>query len=86
MAWATGVMLLFLVFIAMPLKYGFDRPTAVEIIGPTHGALYAVYLLVALHFAATRRFGLMRTVGLLLAGTVPFASFYAERWAVKHSR
>lgn len=83
MAWATGVMLLLLVFVAMPMKYVFDQPTLVEIIGPIHGALYAIYVLVAFHFAALHRFPLLRTVGLLLAGTVPFASFFAERYAVK---
>lgn len=86
MAWATGVMLLALVFVAMPMKYVFDQPALVEIIGPIHGALYAIYVLVAFHFAAVNRFSLLRTVGLLLAGTVPFASFIAERYAVRISR
>lgn len=85
MAWTTGLFLLVLVFVAMPLKYAFDRPLAVEVIGPIHGALYAVYLLAALHFAAQRRFGLLKTVALLLAGTIPFASFFADRYAVKVS-
>lgn len=85
MAWATGVMLLILVFVAMPMKYAFDRPGLVELIGPIHGALYAVYVLVAFHFAALNRFPLVRTVGLMLAGTIPFASFYAERYAVRSS-
>lgn len=86
MAWATGVMLLLLVFVAMPMKYAFDQPTLVEVIGPIHGALYAIYVLVAFHFAAINRFPLLRTIGLLLAGTVPFASFFAERYAVRISR
>lgn len=83
MAWATGVMLLILVFVAMPLKYAFDKPTLVELIGPIHGALYAIYVLVAFHYAALKRFSLLKTVGLLLAGTIPFASFYAERYVVR---
>lgn len=83
MAWATGVMLLLLVFVAMPMKYGFDRPLLVELIGPIHGALYAVYVIVAFNFAVTQRFSLIKTVALLLAGTIPFASFYAERYAIR---
>lgn len=86
MAWTTGVMLLLLVLVAMPLKYGFDRPLLVEVIGPIHGALYAIYVIVAFHFAVLQRFSLVKTVGLLLAGTIPFASFYAERYAVRVTR
>lgn len=86
MAWATGVMLLLLVFVAMPMKYAFDKPTLVEVIGPIHGVLYAMYVVVAFHFAAINRFPIARTAGLMLAGTIPFASFFAERYAVRMTR
>lgn len=81
LAWVTGVMLLLLTFLAMPLKYLSDQPTLVEIIGPIHGALYAVYVVIAFDLAIRARWGLGRTVWMLLAGTIPFASFYADRAA-----
>lgn len=78
MAYLTGVMLLVLVGVAMPLKYAADRPFLVQTVGPLHGFLYAVYLLASLDLGYRSRWGIGRTVLVLLAGTIPFASFYAE--------
>jgi len=82
MAYATGVLLLVLVFLAVPLKYLGDNETPVQIIGPIHGWLYLVYLIVAFLLAHRLRWPTGRTVLLLLAGTIPFASFVAERKVV----
>ena len=81
LAWVTGVMLLLLTFVAMPLKYIGDDAHWVEVIGPIHGALYALYVLVAFDLSIRARWRLGRTVWMLLAGTVPFASFFADRAA-----
>lgn len=80
-AWITGVMLLLLTFVAMPLKYIGDKPVLVEVIGPIHGAIYAIYVVIAFDLAIRARWGLGRTVWVLLAGTIPFASFFADRKA-----
>ncbi|MFZ5850646.1 MAG: DUF3817 domain-containing protein [Actinomycetota bacterium] len=79
MAYVVGVGLLVLVFVAMPLKYLGGNPTAVAVVGPVHGFLYMVYLVVALDLALRARWSLPRTVLVLLAGTIPFLSFVAER-------
>ncbi len=79
MAYATGIMLLVLVFVAMPLKYLADEPGPVDLIGPVHGLLYFGYVIIVLDLAFRRRWSLWRTVLVMLAGTVPFASFVAER-------
>lgn len=86
MAYVVGIMLLALVFVAMPLKYLADRPALVETIGPVHGFLYMAYLVFT--FDLSRRVGwsLGRIALLLLAGTIPFASFFAERWATRMVR
>lgn len=79
-AYVVGVVLLVLVGVAMPMKYAFDHdPTLVERIGPAHGFLYVVYLALAFDLAHRARWSLRRTVLVLLAGTVPFLSFVAER-------
>lgn len=86
MAYVTGVMLLILVFVAMPVKYldalGQDD-TMVQIVGTAHGWLYMVYLISAFILARQGRWDLPRTILVLLAGTVPFASFFAERRVVR---
>lgn len=78
MAYIVGVGLLALVA-AMVAKYGFDNATFVAIIGPAHGFLYAVYLVLAVDLALKCRWSAVGTVLVLLAGTIPFVSFVAER-------
>jgi integral membrane protein len=79
MAYMTGVLLLVLVLVAMPLKYIWDQPTLVAIVGPAHGFLYMVYLVTAFDLAVRAKWRFVRTVLVLLAGTLPAASFFAER-------
>lgn len=79
MANIVGVVLLVLVLVAVPVKYLAHQPGLVALVGPVHGFLYLVYLLVAFDLARRRRFPLGRTALLLLAGTVPFLSFVVER-------
>jgi integral membrane protein len=79
MAYVVGVVLLALVLVAMPLKYLGDNAVLVETVGPVHGFLYMVYLVVALDLAVRCRWSIGRSVLVLLAGTVPFLSFVAER-------
>ncbi len=79
MAWVVGVLLLVLVFVAMPLKYFADQPGLVAIVGPMHGFLYMVYLVTAFDLAVRARWPFVRTLLVLLAGTIPLMSFVAER-------
>src|SRR5690348_2027281 len=75
----VGVALVVLVFVAVPVKYIFGNPVLVEIVGPIHGFLYMVYLLLTLVLCVQMRWSLLRTVPLLLAGTIPIMTFVAER-------
>ena len=86
MAWVTGVMLLLLVFVAMPMKYLGDDDSLVRVVGVAHGWLYLVYLVTALTLAYQARWRPVRTILVLLAGTIPFASFVAERKVVADAR
>jgi integral membrane protein len=78
-AYIVGVMLLVLLFVAMPIKYFGDNPAVMNVVGPLHGFLYVVYLLGAFDLARRVRWSLPRMVMVALAGTIPFLSFYAER-------
>jgi integral membrane protein len=78
-AYVVGVMLLLLVFVAMPLKYLADSPGAMDVIGPAHGFLYMVYLVATFDLFRRVRWSFPRLVLMALAGTIPFLSFYAER-------
>ncbi|NIK55474.1 DUF3817 domain-containing protein [Kribbella shirazensis] len=78
-AYVVGVMLLLLLFVAMPLKYLADNPGAMNVIGPMHGFLYVVYLLATFDLFRRVHWSFPRLVLMALAGTIPFLSFYAER-------
>ncbi len=86
MAYVVGVMLLLLVAVAMPLKYLAGEPGPVAVIGTAHGFLYAVYLLAAFDLALRARWTALGTLLVLLAGTVPFVSFVAERRVTRRTR
>jgi integral membrane protein len=83
LAYVVGVLLLVLFVVAMPLKYLADRPTLVETVGPLHGFLYVVYLVLTFDLARRAGWGLKRMVLFMLAGVVPGASFVAERRATQ---
>ncbi|GAB7047987.1 DUF3817 domain-containing protein [Catenuloplanes indicus JCM 9534] len=78
-AYIVGVVLILLVVIGMPLKYIWDQPAVVQGIGPAHGFLYMVYLIAAFDLGRRANWPLKRMLLVMLAGTVPFLSFYAER-------
>lgn len=78
-AYVVGVVLLVLVLVAVPIKYIGGDPALVKAVGPIHGFLYMAYLLLAYDLARRNSWALGPTVLLLLAGTIPFVSFVAER-------
>ena len=85
MAYVVGVGLLLLV-VAMIIKYAGDDAGMMQVVGPVHGFLYAVYLVLTVDLALKARWSIKGTVLVLLAGTIPFVSFYAERTVVESVR
>ncbi|MCZ2837270.1 DUF3817 domain-containing protein [Modestobacter sp. VKM Ac-2985] len=86
MAWVVGVLLVALFLVAVPLKYlaGVDGP--VTVIGTAHGWLYAIFFVTACDLALRARWTFKGSVLMLLAGTVPVLSFFAERIATRKTR
>ncbi|MEU6644790.1 DUF3817 domain-containing protein [Saccharomonospora sp. NPDC046836] len=76
-AFATGIGLLGLCFV-MVLRYGFGNPGPSAVWSPIHGVIYMAYLVLAVDLALKARWSVKGTVGVLLAGCVPFLSFYVE--------
>jgi integral membrane protein len=79
MAWVTGTGLVILVFVAMPLKYFFGQPMLVSIVGMLHGFFYMAYIVCTLVLAERCRWRPLDALVILLCGTIPLASFFAER-------
>lgn len=82
MAIICGVNLLLLILGYMPAKYIFGALESNQwliAIPIAHGYLYIVYILTALQIGVQKKMSLIAILGLTLAGTLPIASFVAER-------
>ncbi len=79
MAWIVGTGLLVLVLVGMPLKYLGDNKSVVAIVGPIHGFLFMAYVLLTFDLARRAKWSFVRMILVMLAGTIPFLSFWTER-------
>lgn len=94
MAWVTGVLLATMCVIFLPLKYVFHATSSGILSGIysigwiSHGWLYLLYVAAGLDICFRMRFNVVRTVAVLIAGTIPFASFFADHIVAKsvHAR
>jgi integral membrane protein len=83
MAYTTAVLLIVLVFVAIPLQFAAGDPWVARVVGTLHGYLYLVYLVAAFDLTRKLRVPLGWMLLVLLAGTVPFCAFVAERKLTK---
>ena len=75
----VGVVLVVFILIAVPLRYLGGEPRLSETISPIHGFLYIVYLAATVDLSRRVGWSVWRTLGVMLAGTIPFLSFVVER-------
>lgn len=80
MAYTTGVVLIVLCFVGIPLQLA-GNPVVADDVGVMHGILYIIYVITAYLLARQLRLAPVPTVLLLLAGTIPVLTFIVERWA-----
>ena len=86
MAYVVGVLLIALIVVAVPLKYVADIPEPASVLGTAHGWLYFLFFLATVDLALRAKWSAKGTVLTLVAGTVPFLSFYAERTVTRTMR
>jgi integral membrane protein len=82
MAWTTGLWLIALCY-EMVLKYLVKVDDPPSWIGIVHGWVYFVYLLFTANLAVKVRWPLAKTVGVLLAGTIPLLGIVVEHFQTK---
>ena len=80
MAYITGVLIIVVCFVGIPLQVAANNTFIVNQIGTVHGFLYIVYIIVAYILAQKLKMKLWPTILLLLAGTIPILTFFVERW------
>ncbi len=74
-----GYSYLILLFIAMPLKYFWDKPDAVRVVGMIHGILFIAFMLALAAMFAKRKLTLKNSFISFLLSLVPFGTFYLRR-------
>ena len=82
MAYVTGVVLVVLCFVGIPLQIA-GYPAVANDVGVLHGILYIIYLAAAWLLARRLRLPAKPTLIMLLAGTIPILTFVVERWVTR---
>lgn len=78
MAVLVGIGLLVLC-LGVVLKFGYDKPGLSQFWDQKHGLLYMIYVFATANLGLKMRWSVGRMVAVMLAGVVPFLSFWAER-------
>ena len=73
--WVEGVTLILMLCVAVPLKYVFDAPAFVSVMGPVHGGCFSLYLVLACATMFDGTWPPRQIMRVLLAALVPFGTF-----------
>lgn len=74
-----GLSLLALIFVAMPLKYVYDMPQMVRIVGMAHGLLFIGYIVLATMMKFELNWPWKKYLIICVASVIPFGTFYIEK-------
>lgn len=74
-----GVSFLLLMGIAMPLKYIWDMPMAVKVVGWAHGLLFILFCLFLVIAMTMARWNVARGALFFVAALVPFGPFIVDK-------
>ena len=78
-ALAEGISFLFLLFIAMPLKYFNNMPQAVRFGGMIHGLLFVAFVMTAWNLISRLDKSYKWFFFCLLLSILPFGTFYLDK-------
>ena len=74
-----AISFLVLLLIAMPLKYIWDSPKMVEIVGMAHGILFVVYIFGALLLYKPMNWSLKTLAIICVSSVLPLGPIYVEK-------
>jgi integral membrane protein len=83
MAYITGVLIIVVCFVGIPLQIVAHNTIISNEVATVHGFLYIVYVVFAYILSQKLKMRLGPTIVLLLAGTVPIMTFFVERWMMR---
>ena len=73
-----GLSMVLLLFVAMPMKYVWDQPQMVRVVGMAHGVLFMIFVAWVLIEAFRTKWTWEKTAGALVALVIFFASFVVD--------
>ena len=74
-----GISYLFLLFIAMPLKYMADLPEAVRYTGWVNGLIFVAYCFLLLLVWIAYKWSFKKTTLVFISSLIPFAPFFVDK-------
>jgi integral membrane protein len=78
-AFFEGISYILLLFIAVPIKYVFDDPTYVKLLGMPHGILFMIYIIFSFIVNIKLKWNIKELFIILIASLVPLGTFYVDR-------
>lgn len=82
---AEGVSFLVLLLIAMPLKYFFNFPEAVKVVGWIHGALFVAFFYFAFEVMGSLNKNFLWLAKAFVAAFIPFGTFIFDKQLKKEA-
>ena len=76
---SEGISFLVLLLIAMPLKYYFNMPMAVKIVGWAHGALFIAYVAMVFLSFKVMKWNVIKLGIALAASLIPLGTFFLDK-------
>lgn len=79
-----GASFLFLLGVAMPMKYAAGQPLFVKYGGWAHGLLFILFLMAIFNAWSDRAISLKQAVLAFIAALLPFGPFLLDHWLKPH--
>ena len=83
---SEGISYILLLFIAMPLKYVAQLPSAVWYIGWIHGILFMLFILALIYATITLEWKFKKVLLAFIAALLPFGTFILDKSLRKEER
>lgn len=80
-----GVSYILLLFIATPIKYLYEDPQYVKMLGMPHGILFMAYVVLAVLISGDMKWSTRTLWIVLIASIIPFGTFYIDKTYLKKS-
>ncbi|NRB60990.1 MAG: DUF3817 domain-containing protein [Winogradskyella sp.] len=78
-----GISYILLLFIASPIKWFYDDPQYVRMLGMPHGLLFIAYVVIAVLLSKEMKWDSKSLRIILIAAVIPFGTFYIDKKYLK---